>query len=324
MAARAHLSIGEVLSLVQEDFPDITISKIRFLESQGLLDPERTPSGYRKFYDADIERLQWILTQQRDHFLPLKVIRDRLAEWDATGTPPDPDAPAASVSDDDDAAETSAEHWDVTPPEVPVVAEDPVDPPGPPPGEEPEPEAEAEPEADVRHAAASFAAATAIEVTPPAPEIEAEPAPEPEPDPAPDPGAEPAAGSGPDERSLTAEELAARAGVATAVIHQLESFSMLSSRRIGPDTYYDVEHLPVVEACRAFLDHGVEVRHLRMYKIAAEREAGVLEQLIMPLLKQRNPEARARAVDMVTELAAAGESLHAELLRRALRDTLPG
>ena len=74
----AHLSIGEVLSLLQEEFPDVTISKIRFLESQGLLDPERTPSGYRKFYEADIERLRWILTQQRENFLPLKVIKDRL------------------------------------------------------------------------------------------------------------------------------------------------------------------------------------------------------------------------------------------------------
>ena len=88
MGQQAHLSIGEVLSLVQEEFPDITISKIRFLESQGLLDPERTPSGYRKFYPSDIERLEWILTQQRDHFLPLKVIRERLDEWDATGTRP--------------------------------------------------------------------------------------------------------------------------------------------------------------------------------------------------------------------------------------------
>ena len=65
---RSHLSIGEVLSLLQDDFPDITISKIRFLESQGLLNPERTPSGYRKFHDEDTERLRWILTQQRDHF----------------------------------------------------------------------------------------------------------------------------------------------------------------------------------------------------------------------------------------------------------------
>ena len=70
MAERSHLSIGEVLSLLQDDFPDVTISKIRFLESQGLLDPERTPSGYRKFYEADIERLRWILRHQRDHFLP--------------------------------------------------------------------------------------------------------------------------------------------------------------------------------------------------------------------------------------------------------------
>ena len=78
MAGRSHLSIGEVLSLLQEEFPDVTISKIRFLESQGLVDPERTPSGYRKFYEPDIERLRWVLRQQRDAFLPLKVIKGRL------------------------------------------------------------------------------------------------------------------------------------------------------------------------------------------------------------------------------------------------------
>src|SRR4051812_44510347 len=92
-AERTHLSIGEVLSLLQPEFPDITISKIRFLESQGLLDPERTPSGYRKFYDADILRLRWILRQQRENFLPLKVIKDRLARGDVdfrelVGPPP--------------------------------------------------------------------------------------------------------------------------------------------------------------------------------------------------------------------------------------------
>ena len=79
MTERSHLSIGEVLSLLQHDFPDVTISKIRFLESQGLLDPERTPSGYRKFYEGDIERLRWILRQQKENFLPLKVIKERLA-----------------------------------------------------------------------------------------------------------------------------------------------------------------------------------------------------------------------------------------------------
>src|ERR1700744_1010020 len=80
MADRAHLSIGEVLSLLREEFPNVTISKIRFLESQGLLDPERTPSGYRKFYDEDVERLRWILRQQQENFLPLKVIKGRLGE----------------------------------------------------------------------------------------------------------------------------------------------------------------------------------------------------------------------------------------------------
>src|ERR687891_673891 len=72
-------SIGEVLDLLKDEFPDVTISKIRFLEGQGLLDIERTPSGYRKFHDADVARLRWILRQQREHFLPLRVIRERLA-----------------------------------------------------------------------------------------------------------------------------------------------------------------------------------------------------------------------------------------------------
>ena len=286
---QSHLSIGEVLSLVQEDFPDITISKIRFLESQGLLDPERTPSGYRKFHDVDIERLQWILTQQRDHFLPLKVIRERLAEWDATGTPP------------------AGDHQSPPADQLPGA-----------------PQTEVEPPDDVRHAAASLAAASAIEV---GPRDDGPSTPDgPDDTQVPEPATEPAGTAlahGPDGSSLTAEELAARASVGVDAVHELEGFSMISSRRIGSETYYDVDQLPVVEACRAFLDHGVEVRHLRMYKIAAEREAGVLEQLIVPLLKQRNPEARARAVDTVSELADAGESLHAALLRRALRDTLP-
>src|SRR5438128_7065453 len=87
VAERAHLSIGEVLSLLQEEFPDVTISKIRFLESQGLLDPERTPSGYRKFYEGDVARLRWILEQQRDHFLPLKVIKDKILAVGDAGAP---------------------------------------------------------------------------------------------------------------------------------------------------------------------------------------------------------------------------------------------
>ncbi len=87
MSARSYLSIGDVLTLLRQEFPDVTISKIRFLESQGLVNPERTPSGYRKFYEHDVERLRWVLRQQREHFLPLKVIKDRLDEDDNGGTP---------------------------------------------------------------------------------------------------------------------------------------------------------------------------------------------------------------------------------------------
>ena len=98
MTGRSYLSIGDVLSLLRQEFPDVTISKIRFLESQGLVNPERSPSGYRKFYDHDVERLRWVLRQQREHFLPLKVIRDRLANGeDVTADP------AGAVADFDPA-----------------------------------------------------------------------------------------------------------------------------------------------------------------------------------------------------------------------------
>jgi DNA-binding transcriptional MerR regulator len=83
--SRDYLSIGEVLEAVTEDFPDLSISKIRFLEAEGLIAPERTASGYRKFYEGDVARLRYILSLQRDQFLPLKVIRERLDDADANG-----------------------------------------------------------------------------------------------------------------------------------------------------------------------------------------------------------------------------------------------
>ncbi len=101
MSDGSHLSIGEVLAQLQAEFPDVTISKIRFLESQGLINPERTPSGYRKFYPADVARLRWILVEQRDHFLPLKVIKDRLEAHDpATGELPPQTPPAEGPAAD--------------------------------------------------------------------------------------------------------------------------------------------------------------------------------------------------------------------------------
>lgn len=306
MADRSHLSIGEVLSLVQEDFPDVTISKIRFLESQGLLDPERTPSGYRKFYEGDIDRLQWILTQQRDHFLPLKVIRERLDEWDATGNRPDGQRQTPGVGD------------------LPVATGQ---------ADEPPAEPEAPTEADPRHAAASLAATSAVELLPRPDGDDAEPEPARvadaameaaprAPDPTPDAPEPDEFRVGPSATSLTADELAARVGLSVSIVAELESFSLIESKRIGPESYFEPTAVPIAEACRTFLDHGVEVRHLRMYKIAAEREAGMFEQLVMPLLKQRNPDARRQAVETVRSLSEVGGTLHTALLRAALRDAL--
>src|ERR1700685_2936582 len=97
VSSRTHLSIGEVLALLRQEFPDVTISKIRFLESQGLVNPERTPSGYRKFYGHDVERLSWVLRQQREHFLPLKVIKGRLEAENVNGEGIDASARASRV-----------------------------------------------------------------------------------------------------------------------------------------------------------------------------------------------------------------------------------
>ena len=300
-----HLSIGEVLSLLQEEFPDVTISKIRFLESQGLIDPERTPSGYRKFYEADIDRLRWILVQQREHFLPLKVIKDRLADPDAgqgelllsDGTPP----PAVPVSTE-------------------VVEPDPV------------PVADAPPAQvaqAVATATADLAASSAEAVLDEAVAADAQPiwmvdlakasaatkasaaAAEAE--------APLQSDAAPSEVSLTAQELCLAADISRESLRALEQYGLISGRTLGDDVFYDGDALIVATKSAGFLSRGVEPRHLRMYKVAAEREAGFLEQLAMPLLKQRNPQARREAVELVEELSELGHDLRSALLRANLR-----
>ena len=82
MPEKTVLSIGEVINLLRDDFPDVSVSKLRFLESQGLIDPKRSASGYRQFEEEDLSRLRFILQQQRDHFLPLKVIKSKLTVWE--------------------------------------------------------------------------------------------------------------------------------------------------------------------------------------------------------------------------------------------------
>jgi DNA-binding transcriptional MerR regulator len=260
------MSIGEVLSLLQDEFPDVTISKIRFLESQGLIDPERTPSGYRKFYGSDVKRLRWILREQRENFLPLKVIKERLEAGDV-----DFDEPV------------------VARPQEPVLeAVDAPDPGRPVPTADPAPR----------------------------------PSPAPQPVAADAPRPRPVRDLGPSGISLTRAELAAASGLSRADLNDLERFGLMSGRMLGDDVYYDEESLVVAKLAADFRAHGVEARHLRMYKVAAEREAGFFEQVVMPLLKQRDPQARAEALEVLERLTELGDGLRTAMLRQAMHEHL--
>ena len=314
MPDRSYLSIGDVLNLLKEEFPDITISKIRFLESQGLLDPERTPSGYRKFYDADVERLRWILRQQKENFLPLKVIKGRLEPGGAGAAPPEAAAPGASPDGGgtEEAEEPTGSNGAVPPP-----------------------------------AASSPSEPSPAEPSPAEPELEAAPAAEPAPAPsAPPPRAAPpepvvarhagaAAGAsaatatpvlsaGATGVSLTFDELVEASGLDESAVRDLERFGLIVGRPVARTVYYDEESLVVGRLAAEFRRFGVEARHLRMYKTAAERESGFFEQIVTPLLKQRNPRARGEAMQTARDLSELGGRLRDSMLRLALRDITGG
>ena len=261
MSPEGHHSIGEVLALLQEEFPDVTISKIRFLEKEGLIDPERTPSGYRKFYDDDVACLRWILRQQRENYLPLKVIRERIS--------------SGAWQDDDGAAPAAPTAEAEDPPVRPLAA---VVPPAP------APVAAVADERPVRAVEALDTGMTGV--------------------------------------SLTVDELAVASGLDGDTIAELTRYALLSGRQVGSAVLYDDEALVVARLAASFLRHGVEPRHLRMYKMSADREAGFLEQLASPMVRQRDPAARRQAFELVGELCSLGDQMRASLLRRSLRDQL--
>jgi DNA-binding transcriptional MerR regulator len=270
-AARPHLSIGEVLSMLQPEFPDVTISKIRFLESQGLLDPERTPSGYRKFYDGDLARLRWILTQQRDHFLPLKVIKERLAE--------DPNLTVEATA----ATRTPRADIPIPQPAAPAVGAPPVQ------GVDRAALAEALERRAALRAEAGVAGGTVRD-------------------------------AGPSDVTFNTAELAAAAGIADRDVERLVSFGLIEGRTLGREVIFDGDALVIARLAAAFLQHGLEPRHLRMFKVAAEREALVYEQLVASIARLRDPDARARVDARMNELTGLGQQLQGALLRRAVRD----
>lgn len=320
MTERAHLSIGEVLNLLQDEFPDITISKIRFLESQGLLDPERTPSGYRKFYDDDIARLRWILQQQREHFLPLKVIKDRLA-----GTAPDDpgngsaagDAAGAGHNGHGSHPDAGTIDADITLHGVPSPLHEPTPgaprdtgaPPGSPEedragGTASSSPAESEPESS--NQAKADSPVTTPHQPPSHAGIERS-------------SADAIFSSSDTAMSLNVEELARATGLTARQIGELERFGLIEGEQFGSATRYDEEALLIARVAASMLREGVEVRHLRMFKLAAEREAAFYEQLVVPIMKQRSPQARQEALETLRVLAAGGDALRTSMLRSALK-----
>jgi len=379
VSSRTYLSIGDVLTLLREEFPDVTISKIRFLESQGLVNPERSPSGYRKFFDHDVERLRWVLRQQREHFLPLKVIRDRLADGEldeagAKGPNGKPDhAAGAGVTgvteqptkaDEEamarilaDASRRTARMPETTQarPGLQVVAEGDT--------------------AETAHAAGEPGRRRAQ--TPNVPERggrAASGAPAGEPSPAPRHAGRPAAATGPGNgsagsrrpdrvatgartpgagetaprkgapgagatgraatagattgmvtgASLTADELCAASGLAPEEVAGLEGFGLIEAVVVAGIPTYDEDALTVANLAAAFGAFGIEPRHLRLFRNTVDREMGLIEQVVIPFLRQRNPESRQRALEGAEQLAALGQSMRATLLRLALRRHLGG
>lgn len=230
------MSIGEVLSLLRTDFPEVSISKIRFLEAEGLIEPERTPAGYRKFSHRDVERLRYVLTSQREHYLPLKVIKDHLDAIDRGLEPP-------SVKD--------------TGPQVPRVV----------------------------LAGDGYPSADAF-------------------------GAEQT------ELRLSREELLTAAGIEGELLDQLEIFGLVQKR---PGDHYDGESAIIAQTAGRLAAFGLEPRHLRAFKTAADREVGLVEQVVSPLRRARDAGAQARAGDAINELASLSVRLHASLVKSGLR-----
>jgi DNA-binding transcriptional MerR regulator len=235
-SGRVRHNIGEVLDVLRPDFPGITIPKIRFLEDKGLIKPERTPSGYRKFSVEDIDRLRYILRMQRDHYLPLRVIGEHLDAIDR-GLEPPPIDPVV--------------------PTVPTVAL----------------------AADGMPSAESFARR--------------------------------------DNLRLSRKELLKIADVSDELLTQLEQFGLVTPR-IGTG-HYDTDALVICTTARELAEFGLEPRHLRAFKTAADREVGLVEQVVAPQKRGRDAAARGRAEETVSELAALSVRLHATLVKAGLR-----
>ena len=301
-----HQSIGEVLATLRDEFPDITISKIRFLESQGLIDPERTPSGYRKFRDGDVARLAWILAQQKQKFLPLKVIKARLDAAGPDGLPEDID-PASVDATGDDATGDEATGARTKPKRAPRAAKAPKAAKAP-----TTPKGSKAPKVEIGRALAKPKPAGSAGAAPKVPALfEAQRLPL-------DDGADDDLGSDVSGASLTRKELATTAGLTESQLAELEEYGMVvPAAGSGARVVFDEDALVIAKLAAEFAAHGIGPRHLRMFRVFAEREAGLYDQVIAPRLRRRNPEARAKARDDLLDLARLGRAMRAVYLRSA-------
>jgi DNA-binding transcriptional MerR regulator len=236
--ALSGMSIGAVLDLLRPDFPDVTISKIRFLEAEGLVTPQRAASGYRRFTAYDCARLRFILTAQRDQYLPLKVIK---AQLDAQ---PDGELPVTG-----------------SPYGVPrlVTVGD---------GASPEGESVAVAVSRVR---------------------------------------------------LSREDLLDRAGADDDLLTALLKAGVITT---GPGGFFDDHAVVILQCARALADYGVEPRHLRAFRSAADRQSDLIAQIAGPLVKAGKTGSRDRADDLAREVAALAITLHTSLIKSAVRDVL--
>ena len=243
------MSIGAVLDLLRSDFPDVTISKIRFLEAEGLVTPERTASGYRRFTAYDCARLRFILTAQRDQYLPLKVIK---AQLDAL---PDGELP-----------QTQSAY--AVPRLVPV----------------------GEGRAD---------GSTGTVDTPGVSRA--------------------ASGMAPTQIRLTREDLLERSAVDEALLGALIKNGVITPGKGG---LFDEHSVVIAQCAKALEEYGVEPRHLRAFRSAADRQSDLIAQIAGPVVKAGKAGARDRADDLAREVAALAITLHTSLIKSAVRDVL--
>jgi DNA-binding transcriptional MerR regulator len=234
--ARAYLSIGEVLTRLRSEFPDVTISKIRFLESEGLIEPQRTPSGYRKFTQPDVDRLRYVLSAQKEQYLPLRVIKENLDAMDRGLQP----SAATNVGS----------------PRLATIN-----------GENaPHPAL----------AATNFTSQSNLR--------------------------------------LTRSELLEASQLSEDELSELERYGLINSTA----KFYDGDALLIARTVKELSHFGVEARHLRAFKTAADREIGLIEQIAAPHLAQKGSESAARAQEVVREFATISIKLHAALVASGL------